>query len=231
MAPVAATTEFSTTATATPEVQGVSAGVSTRRGRQGWCSSTDDADKHQSTGSFSQPPPPLDDLVPTTPLVSLPPGFQMPTAHSLASAHSTARCVFVWTTLSRSDQEDGNDWVRSWRTQLTCSASRHATLVSHLYAGREPAPEFLEQPHRRRSSPGTLVLAHGKDPSALAAHLNGPWHIICLQESAGFVTGSSFAKNVHVATHHCAVPLNFCARLHVHVDPRPMLAQVFLVNL
>ena len=75
MAPVAATTEVSTTATAMPEVQGVSAGVSTRRGSQGWCSSPDDADNYQGTGSFSQPPPPLDDLVPTTPLVSLPPGF------------------------------------------------------------------------------------------------------------------------------------------------------------
>ena len=75
MAPVAATTEVSTTATAMPEVQGVSAGVSTRRGRQGWCSSADDGDNYQGTGSFSQPPPPPDDLVPTTPLVSFPPGF------------------------------------------------------------------------------------------------------------------------------------------------------------
>ena len=76
IAPVAATTEVSTTATAMPEVQGVSAGVSTRRGSHGWCSSVDDADNYQGPGSFSQPPPALDDPVPTTPLVSLPPGFQ-----------------------------------------------------------------------------------------------------------------------------------------------------------
>ena len=33
----------------------------------------------------------------------------------------------------------------------------------------------------------------------MAAHLNGPWHIICIQEGAGFVTGTSLAENVHVA--------------------------------
>ena len=74
--PVAATTEVSTTATAMPEIQGMSAGVGSRRGRQGWCSSADDGDNYQGTGSFSQPPPAPDDSVPTTPLVSLPPGFQ-----------------------------------------------------------------------------------------------------------------------------------------------------------
>ena len=176
MAPVAATTEVFTTATAMPEVQRVSAGVSSRRGSQGWCSSADDADKHQITGSFSQPPPPPDDLVPTTPLVTLPPGFQslpspMPTAHSLASAQSTARCVFVWTTLSGVSKKMATTGSTPWRTQLSCSASRHAPLVSPLYTGREPAPEFLEQSPRRRSSPGS-------EPWSLhKARIRVPWQL------------------------------------------------------
>ena len=153
----------------------------------------------------------------------------MPTAHSLASAQSTARCVFLRTMLSRADP---------WRNQLTCSASRYATLVSHLHADWEPAPVFLEQLSRRSPGPALgpdqrsrrqsdkfQVLswnpgpARGKDPRALAAHLNGQRHIICIQEGAGFVTGSSLAENVHVATQrHCAVLLNkdtFCARLNL----------------
>ena len=174
----------------------MSAGVSTRRGSQGWCSSADDADKHQGTGSLSQPPPPRDDLVPTTKLVNLPPGFQSlrsPDADGSLTGFRPVDCPLrlrvddgFW-----SDQEDDNDWVDPWRTRPTCSASRHATLVSHLHAFREPTPEFLEQLSRRSpgpalgsdqrrgdrltssgSSPGTLVVAHGNDPRALAAHLN-----------------------------------------------------------
>ena len=135
VAPVAATSEVSTTATAMPEVQGVCAGVSTRRGSQGWCSSADDADKHQGTGSFSQPPPPPVDLVPTTPLVTLPPSFQSlrsPDADGSLTGFRPVDCPLrlrvddaFW-----SDQEDGDDSVGSWRTQLTCSASRHATRLS-----------------------------------------------------------------------------------------------------
>ena len=47
-------------------------------------------------------------------------------------------------------REDDKDWIDAWGTQQSCSASRHATLASHLYANREPAPE--EQSPRR--SPG-----------------------------------------------------------------------------
>ena len=48
--------------------------------------------------------------------VATPP--RMPTAHLLASAHSTARCGSL----------------------QSCSASRHATLVSHLHANRDRLP-------------------------------------------------------------------------------------------
>ena len=249
--PAAATPEAPTTATAMPEVQGVSAGVSTRRGSQGWCSSADDADKHQGTGSFSQPPPPLDDLVPTTPLVTLPPGFQSlrsPDADGSLIGFRPVDCPqrlrvddAFW-----SDQEYDNDCVDPWRTRLSSSASRHATVVSHLYAGRELAPEFLEKSPRR--SPGRAlgsdqrsrretdkfqVLSwnpgptRGKDPRACSPQQT--WHIICISESAGFVTGSSYAEKVHVATeHHCAVPLDndtfardfTCTSIHVPCSRR-----------
>ena len=61
-----------------------------------------------------------------------------------------------------------------------------------------------------------------------ADHLNGPWNI-CIQEAAGFVTGSSLAENFNIATqYHCAFLINkdtFNARLLVHADPDPLLAQ------
>ena len=75
---------------------------------------------------------------------------RMPTARLLASTQSTARCVFVLTTVSRVSEDD-SDWSDAWRTLLSCSASRHATLASHLHADRKPAPEFLEQSYRRFS--------------------------------------------------------------------------------
>ena len=56
--------------------------------------------------------------------------------------------------------------------------------------------------------------ARGSDPSLLASHLNGPWHVIYVQEGSGFVTDSSLAENFYVITqHHCAVLLN---QGHVH---------------
>ena len=59
--PVATTTQVSTTATAA---------------KGGDLQLTMETINYQGTGSFSQPPPALDDWMPTTPLVSLPPGFQ-----------------------------------------------------------------------------------------------------------------------------------------------------------
>ena len=111
--PVATTTQVSTTATAA---------------KGGDLQLTMETINYQGTGSFPQPPPALDDWMPTTPLVSLPPGFQS----------------LLWTTLSRVDP---------WRNQLTCSASRHATLVFHLHADWESGPEFLEQLSRRSPGP------------------------------------------------------------------------------
>ena len=59
--PVATTTQVSTTATAA---------------KGGVLQLTMETINYQGTGSFSQPPPALDDWMPTTPLVSLPPDFQ-----------------------------------------------------------------------------------------------------------------------------------------------------------
>ena len=159
----------------------------------------------------------------------------MPTAHSLASAQSTAGCFFVWTTLSRVDP---------WRNQLTCSASRHATLVFHLHADRESAqsswnscPVALlvlllvlisaagERLTSSRSSPGTACL--GSSPQRTMAH--NLYSRRCRLRHGHFPCGERPRR----AQRHCAVPVNkdtFCARLHVHVDPRPTLAQVFLEN-
>ena len=116
----------------------------------------------------------------------------------------------------------GKDWIDAWGTQQSCSASRHATLASHLYANREPAPE--EQSPRR--SPGLALRsdqrsrrltdrqqllswnpgpARGSYPSLLASHLNLPWHVVNVQEAPA----SSPRENFHVITqHHRVVLLN-----------------------
>ena len=64
--------------------------------------------------------------------------------------------------------------------------------------------------------------AHGSDQRALADHLDGPWHVICVQEGAGFVTDSSPAENFHMIT---PAPLRCCpqqehlrARVYVHAE-------------
>ena len=36
----------------------------------------------------------------------------------------------------------------------------------------------------------------GSDRSLLASHLNGPWHVICVQEGSGFVTGQFPAREL-----------------------------------
>ena len=46
-------------------------------------------------------------------------------------------------------------WGDGWRTQLSWSASRHATLFVHIHAHQEPAPEFLQQ--SLRCSPGPAL--------------------------------------------------------------------------
>ena len=38
-------------------------------------------------------------------------------------------------------REDDEGWVDGWRSQLSCSVSRQATLGSDLYSAREPPPE------------------------------------------------------------------------------------------
>ena len=116
----------------------------------------------------------------------------------------------------------------AWRTQQSCSASRHATLFSHLYTDREPAHEFLEQSPRRCTGPALRpdqrnrrqtdklqILswnpgpARSSHPSLLASHPNEPWHVIIVQEGSGFVTDSSLEENFQAITqHHCAVLLN-----------------------
>ena len=212
--PDAATAEVLIATPATmPVAQGASADVSTKRDNQGRGSSYDDGGNSQGTGSggqrlltswnsySSQPPSPLDDRVPTTPPVTLPPGFQSPTVSDAESSSSGFRTFDCPMRLRVDDafacyREDDRDWMDAWRTHQSCSASRHATLISHLYAHRELAPEFLDLSPRRsaglahppdqrdwRQTDKLQILswnpgpARGSDPSLLGSHLNGPWHV------------------------------------------------------
>ena len=166
------------------------------------------------------------------PPVSLPPCVQSPPVSDADSTLTGFRVVDCPLRLRVDDafacyREDDRDWMDAWRVQQSCPASRHDTLISHLYADREQAPEFLEQSPRRSSGPALRsdqrnrrqtdklqVLswnpgpARATDWSMLATHLIGPWPVVCVQEGAGFVTDSSLAENFYVITqHHCAVLL------------------------
>ena len=67
-------------------------------------------------------------------------------------------------------------------------------------------------------------------PSLLASHLYGPWHVVNVQEGAGFVTDSSLAENFHVTTQPIALFSSTRTRELVHGDPDPVLAQVLFVG-
>ena len=94
-------------------------------------------------------------------------------------------------------------------------------LVSHLYPAHEWPPEFLKKsPHRTHGkalgadqhswcpTDKLQILswnfgpARDSDQRALADQLNGPWHIICIQEGAVFVIGGSLEHNFYIANQH-----------------------------
>ena len=123
---------------------------------------------------------------------------------------------------------DDSDWVDAWRVQLSCPAIRQDTLMAHLYPDQEPALDHSQPSSHRSSAPALrpdqknrrptdklqllswyLGPSRRSDPSTLASHLNGPWHVVCVQEGACFITDRSLAENFHVITkHHYAVLLN-----------------------
>ena len=104
-------------------------------------------------------------------------------------------------------------------------------MLSHLE--RVPEPKHSQSPSHHRAGP---ALRHdqrnirplhrpqllswnpgptrGSDPRLLPNHLNGPWHVVCVQEGAGLVT-----ENFHVINHHhCAVLHNKYTFERVHAD-------------
>ena len=50
-------------------------------------------------------------------------------------------------------REDDRDWSDAWRYHQSCSSSRRATLISHLFYDLEPTPEFLDRSPRRSPGP------------------------------------------------------------------------------
>ena len=105
--------------------------------------------------------------------------------------------------------------------------SRHAILVVHIHSDQEQTLEFLQQSLRcslgpvlgsdQRSprrvdklqiSSWDLGPPRGSDPRVLADHLFGPWHIICIQEGAVFVTNNASAETLL-----CHRPTLFCRSL------------------
>ena len=119
-------------------------------------------------------------------------------------------------------------FARTVRTGLTggapsCPARRADALLSFLtftQIGNRPLSCWNSRlvallVLRRRQTDKLQVLswnpepARASDPRTLADHFHGTWHVICVQEGAGFVTNRSLAENFHVITqHHCAAVLN-----------------------
>ena len=106
--------------------------------------------------------------------------------------------------------------------------SGRTLLWRYLYPDQDPALDHSQPSSHRSSAPALrpdqknrrptdklqllswyLGPARGSNPSTLASHLIRPWHVVCVQEGAGFVTDRSLAENIHVITqHHCDVLLN-----------------------
>ena len=101
-------------------------------------------------------------------------------------------------------------------------------MLAHFYSEHEPGPLRSQTPTRRsvvpalredqrnrRPSDRLQLLpwnpgpSRGSDPSLLASHLNGPWHVICVQDGSGFCNDESLEENFYVVTQHgSAVLLN-----------------------
>ena len=82
--------------------------------------------------SSSQLPPPPDERIPTTDAYGSLTGFRRvdcPLRFRIVEALSSYR-------------EDHRDWCGAWRTHQSCSSSRRAILISHLFTDCEPTPEF-----------------------------------------------------------------------------------------
>ena len=182
------------------------------------------------TSSLAPPPPPDRSSTPMTPPVRLPPGIQSPLASDADDSLAGVRAVDCPMRLRIDDvfscyREDDSDWFDAWRHHQSSPAIRELTLKAHLYPRHELKPNHsltVQRPYtqsallpgrdNRRCSDRLQILscdpgpARGSDPRALASHLNGPWHVVCVQEEAGWVTDRSLAENFYVITkHHCAV--------------------------
>ena len=121
--------------------------------------------------------------VPTTPLVSLPPGRQSPPGSDVDSSLSGFRSVDCPLRLRVMAfaclREDDKDWIDGWRTQLSSSATRHA----HLYTYQEPAPKLLQQSHVCFSlnslSRGTLWMGDVNSTQLSQRHLHAFFLVQC----------------------------------------------------
>ena len=97
-------------------------------------------------------------------------------------------------------------------TQQSYSSSRRATLSFTCTTTVCRLPSFGIV---RRQTDNLQIWSRnprpsrGSDPILLTSHLNGPCHMICVEDGSGCVTDSSSAENFYVATqHHCTVLLN-----------------------
>ena len=143
----------------------------------------------------------------------------------LAFGQLTARCVSAWKTPSRVVAKITA--TGSMHGVCNCAARRAGgtrCLPASIQTGSRTkaslaAISFAAGPSLRRDhwnnrpsdrlqllswNPGLLL---GLDPSLLASHLNGPWHVVCVQGGAGH--DKSLQDNLCIVTqHNCAVVFN-----------------------
>ena len=136
--------------------QGAS-GASSRRTSLGWSSSCDEDERYSGNrfaapwvSSISLPAPPPDVRIPTTQNVQPPPSISSSPASDAFGSLTGFRRVYGPLRLRTDDafssyREDDSKWNDAWRSHQSCSCSRRATLISHLFNDCEPTPEFLER--------------------------------------------------------------------------------------
>ena len=177
----------------------------------------------------------------------------MQTALWLGFAQWTVRCGFVSTTpLLAITRTTVVGWMLGASNNPARQAGTSLSLLTFMLIGsqhlnswsspprRSTGPAFRRDQRNRRQTDKLQILswnpapARGSDPSTLPTHLSGPWRVVCVQRGCRRrhrqFPGGELLRD-HPAPWRCSPQQgHFCARLHVHADPGPLLARVLFVG-
>ena len=118
--------------------------------------------------------------------------------------------------------DDDEKWHDEWR--MSGPIDHAAVLQAHLLSMHEPAPSFSSpRPHGRdqlplsgcnnrlRCTDRLQIFSWNRGPvwsdniSAVANRMDGPYHVVCVQEGVVFTSCRALEESFHVVTaHHSA---------------------------